>query len=353
MLKRVNRGNIKPKDATQASAFVNECLGIISKIKPSRVSTFIFFDDLIRHSVYGMRLSDFMLPAISHLESKNEDPVSFEIYSVDGMACDIRLPRPFWSWDDLDPQGYILGLDSEEVVAQYDAYTSTFRILLRARKLAIHWVINMSKLPYWERSFPLRSLINWWFRHSSIQPFHAAAVALENRAVLLTAKGGSGKSTTALHCLLDGMQYLGDDFVLVDCDTKFVHSMYNVVKLTPADLKQFPALNQELQNGVKEDQDKVQVFLNEDFEKQIVAKASIEAILVPRIVHGSLTHLSDITFEEVMAALTTSTLYLLKGSSSEAMKKITRLVNSLPAYYLNLGSDFNASPSVIRKLLKA
>ncbi|RLD21650.1 MAG: hypothetical protein DRI69_03505 [Bacteroidetes bacterium] len=351
MLKRVRKDSIEKKDASQASEFIDLCLNILSEIAPSRVSKFRIGSDEVRHTVYGRALSEFMLPAIAHLTSDAGREADFQIYSVDGSACGIQLPRPFWSWDDLDTQGYIQGINSSEVTAQYDAYTGTFRILHRARRQAIHWVLDMSRVPYWERSFPLRALINWWHRDTALQPLHAAAVGIDNKAVLLTAKGGSGKSTTALKCLLGGMQYLGDDFVLVDTQQQIVHSLYNVVKLTEEDFKHFPEFKSESMTGTKEDQDKVQVFLNEKFNDQIIASASLTYILVPRIVKSEKTYLSEISFEEVMEALTTSTLYLLRGASSDALKKITHLVKSLPAHYLNLGADFNASPLVIRKLL--
>ncbi len=351
MLKRVRKDSIERKDASQASDFIDECLNALDTITPSRVSKFKIANDVVEHVVYGRDLSDFMWPAIAHLISKDEKDADLTVYSIDGGAFGLNLPRPFWSWNELDAQGYIQGMNSSEVIAQYDAYTGTFRILHRGRRQAIHWVLDMSRVPYWERSFPLRAMINWWYRDTALQPMHAAAVAVDNKAVLLTAKGGSGKSTTALKCLLDGMQYLGDDFVLVDTQQQIVHSLYNVVKLTEEDFERFPELKHESMKGAAEDQDKVQVFLNVKFDEQIVASASLKYILVPRIVKSKTTYLSEISFEEVMEALTTSTLYLLRGASSDALRKITHLVRSLPAHYLNLGEDYNASPVVIRKLL--
>lgn len=351
ILKKVRKDSIVKKDASQASEFIDLCLNTLGKVAHARISKFRIGNNDVEHVVYGLDLSKFMLPAIAHLASHTERAADFQIYSVDGSACGIHLPKPFWSWEELDAQGYIKGIDSSEITAQYDAYTGTFRILHRARRQAIHWVLDMSRVPFWERSFPLRTIINWWYRDTALQPLHAAAVAMDNKAVLLTAKGGSGKSTTALKCLLGGIQYLGDDFVLVDTDKQIVHSLYNVVKLTKEDFKRFPEFKPETTTGAKEDQDKVQVFLNEKFKDQIISSASLKYILVPRIVKSEQSYLSEISFEEVMEALTTSTLYLLRGASSNALKKITHLVKSLPAHYLNLGADYHASPFVIRKLL--
>ena len=51
--------------------------------------------------------------------------------------------------------------------------------------------------------------------HFDRHPVHAAAVALNGSAVLLAAPSGTGKSTLAYHCHLDGFDLLGDDHVRV------------------------------------------------------------------------------------------------------------------------------------------
>jgi hypothetical protein len=54
--------------------------------------------------------------------------------------------------------------------------------------------------------------------HFDRHPVHAAAVALDGRAVLLAAPSGTGKSTLAYHCYLDGLDLLGDDHVRVQLE---------------------------------------------------------------------------------------------------------------------------------------
>ncbi|HEX7978879.1 MAG TPA: hypothetical protein VF461_09775 [Gemmatimonadaceae bacterium] len=56
--------------------------------------------------------------------------------------------------------------------------------------------------------------------HFDRHPVHAAAVALNGRAVLLAAPSGTGKSTLAYHCHLDGLDLLGDDHVRVQLEPR-------------------------------------------------------------------------------------------------------------------------------------
>ncbi|MBW8769773.1 MAG: hypothetical protein JF589_08465 [Gemmatimonadetes bacterium] len=56
--------------------------------------------------------------------------------------------------------------------------------------------------------------------HFDRHPVHAGAVALNGRAVLFAAPSGTGKSTLAYHCHLDGLDLLGDDHVRVQLDPR-------------------------------------------------------------------------------------------------------------------------------------
>lgn len=56
--------------------------------------------------------------------------------------------------------------------------------------------------------------------HFDRHPVHAAAMALNGRAALLAAPSGTGKSTLAYHCHLDGLDLLGDDHVRVQLEPR-------------------------------------------------------------------------------------------------------------------------------------
>ena len=308
----------------KAEAFCRSITAMAAMCEPALDLCYDLGGDKVRHTVYGERLAEFMRPAVAHLKTAFNDPPGLKVISIDGNAVPFKLPKPFWSWNTIDHQGYIVGFDTDRYTIHYDAMTLSFRMLDRKERLAIHWVREMSSVPYWERSFPLRTLLHWHFRDSPMQPMHAAAVGKDGKAVLLAAKGGSGKSTTALRCLLSGLDYLGDDFIIADCDNHKVFSMYNVVKLLPDDVTRFPEFEGYL-NPLAEDQEKSHIFLNEIYPEQMKRSAGIHGILVPRIAPGSRdTTVSAISREEVLAALTTSTFYLLRGSNNRAYAKIEK-----------------------------
>lgn len=69
-------------------------------------------------------------------------------------------------------------------------------------------------VPYWLVS----SLVSQWAGTVKLLPVHGGAVGVGGRGVLLIAQNGGGKSTLAASCLLSGMDYVADDYVLVSAE---------------------------------------------------------------------------------------------------------------------------------------
>ena len=91
-------------------------------------------------------------------------------------------------------------------------------------------------IPWWERAAPLRMSLAWHLDQNGSSFLHGAAVTRAEDAALIVGPGGSGKSTTALSCLLAGFGYLGDDYCASSADGERVHSVYGSAKLAPVGL---------------------------------------------------------------------------------------------------------------------
>jgi len=64
-------------------------------------------------------------------------------------------------------------------------------------------------------------------RVQGLAPLHAACVGCDGRGVLLLGPSGAGKSTVALHCLLQGFDFLSEDSVFVAPDTMLATGVAN------------------------------------------------------------------------------------------------------------------------------
>lgn len=64
-------------------------------------------------------------------------------------------------------------------------------------------------------------------RSQGLVPLHGACVGLGGRGALLMGASGSGKSTAALHCLLEGFDFVSEDSVFVTPDTLLATGVAN------------------------------------------------------------------------------------------------------------------------------
>jgi hypothetical protein len=95
-----------------------------------------------------------------------------------------------------------------------------FVIVAPAQRAALVVVAaNMLRFPYHVRYELLEfAVYTLAARAQGLVPLHAACVGIAGRGVILMGPSGSGKSTVALHCLLDGFEFLAEDSVFVDAD---------------------------------------------------------------------------------------------------------------------------------------
>ncbi len=79
----------------------------------------------------------------------------------------------------------------------------------------------------------LRQIV-WRAHERGLVPVHAAAVGGDGGFWLIPAAAGQGKSTLAAAAVAAGLQALSDDFLLLDPQTRILHSLYATIRLEPA-----------------------------------------------------------------------------------------------------------------------
>ena len=74
-------------------------------------------------------------------------------------------------------------------------------------------------------------------RTQGLVPLHAACIGHGGHGVLLLGDSSSGKSTVALHCLLNGLEFLAEDSVLVEPRTLRATGVANFLHLRSDSLR--------------------------------------------------------------------------------------------------------------------
>jgi hypothetical protein len=261
-------------------------------------------------------------------------------------------PRPPWDFRRVGVLGEIAGLEAGELSANYSGDHGLVCLYHRPTRRALFWLPDAERLPFWEIAAPFRILFHWWSRTFGGQICHAAAVGCDGRGVLLVGRGGSGKSTTAIACVDAGMEYVGDDYVLLTRDEEPVaHSLYNSAKIHA------PFLHQVLPHWatwVAEEigpERKSLVFMEQSLPRQIRDRLLIEGVVQPQVTSSRLARISRRPASHSLLAIAPSTMYQLPEARQQTLTFLADWTRSVPAYLLHLGTELSSAPNVLSRLL--
>ncbi|MGD0000491.1 MAG: serine kinase [Bryobacteraceae bacterium] len=298
----------------------------------------------------GAALEELLTPALAHIPAPAEAEPELTICLFDTRSTGVAPPPPPWGADAYGVRGEIAGFNTTRLRTVYQPGSDILLMLDHQRGEAFYWISDDRKVPYWERSFPLRTIFHWWFEKLPLQPVHAAAVGLSSGGVLITGASGSGKSTAALACLDSDLQFAGDDYVLVRHGPEpHVYSLYGTAKVEVENLARFPRLRAAVSNESRLDTEKALVFVSRFAPGKLIGGFPIRALLVSRITGRQDTVLRRATSAEGFRALAPTTLSHLPGAEREAFRKLSALVREVPVYTLEAGTDL---PQIPRRILE-
>jgi hypothetical protein len=266
------------------------------------------------------------------------------------------LDRILTDWShQCGPRGQINGLHGDRISAIFHPGPDVLSIVDLEGGQAFYLKRDKSPLPYWEIGSPFRYILHSWFGAQGLQFVHGGAVGIADGGVLLAAKGGSGKSTTAMLCANDDMQYAGDDYCLVDSGSVFLHSLYNTGKLKGTeDLIRVPAVAGTSRNADSFENGgsgKGIYFMTETWPDRVSSGFPLRAILIPKVSGLSESRLEPCSPADALFAVLPSTVAQLPGATQADCARIAELVQRLPAYHLHLGTDVRQIPPLVRKVL--
>lgn len=300
----------------------------------------------------GERLVPHFLPALSHLVREPEGVPDLTLHLWDSTSTGVDMGPPPCPRDYFTDRGDIWGMTSPRIKSAFHWIEFALNLLDLETSQGVYWVKAPDALPYWAKASPLRTLLHWWMVHNGAQLLHAAGVGTENGALLITGKGGVGKSTTALACLDAGLTYISDDYLVVSLDpTPTVHSLYCTAKLDPAQVDRFPSLKPYLTHEGLEDDEKAVIQLVPIFQNQIAPSLPILAVANPRFGDGEETSFAPADPPGLERAAAFTTMSQLPHSGPSTHQFIRRMISEIPGVTIELGSDVGKLPEKIRELL--
>jgi len=337
--------------ARQAAAACEDAVAATRLVE----SWFEIAGQTIRVRLAGDALSSYAFSAVSH--RRCEDPperADLTIRVFDTASTGVPIPRPVWPDSAYQRSSEIAGLGGGRFLAAFNIGTGVFDLLDTVEGEAVHWIADAARHPSYESVSPFRIALHWWLRERGLQFLHGAVIGDENGGLLLPSKGGAGKSTTALACLLNGMLYVGDNYVAAGLDPRpAAFNLYQTAALAVEDVhRHFPQLERLISGSTAAAHGpKAILHLGGRFSSRIAHHLPIRAIVIPKISGSPAPGFRRADTQQALTALVPSVMRQLTAVRHRDTRFMEELAHRVPAFELDLSPDVTLVPGQLRQLL--
>jgi hypothetical protein len=295
--------------------------------------------------IAGDAMARAILPALEHLtdpEPGKEDP-DLVVRVWDTAGSGTRLPDLPGVLGDAVGRSHYDG----ELCLSLRMFESVVSALHVGRGEAVHCMADGRRIAPYDLAHPLSEIFAWWLSRSGRYRVHAAAVGTEAGGVLLAGASGAGKSTSALTCLRAGMQFAGDDTVLVHSDPPIAISLYNSGRADRDLLRRYPTVFPRLEQPSGEEK-AVGFFGREAMTHAI----TLRAVVLPRVLPGGRCRIAVGNRARALRALAPWAVLHSPGAEGLALSSIGDLLARLPVYVLEIGDDLHQIPVLLSRLIE-
>lgn len=186
---------------------------------------------------------------------------------------------------------------------------------------------------------------------------HGAVVGYNNHGVLFCARGQRGKSTLTVLSMMEGFDYVSDDYLVLEKENENLYSypIYSIITLSP---RMYNELYDRLDgcrfvsNNARKDKYVVNI---EKFHPQFKNKYPINLCIFPEIVSDPEPSIRLCNSDEKGRAITQliqSTVFQMQDTNNhDVIIKLLNMVKNFEFYKLNLCNDINANTKYLQQFL--
>lgn len=278
------------------------------------------------------------------------------IYAWDTVSTGVGVPPFPWRPEDVLADGRVSGFDDERFRCLYRDDGGGFHAVSmfdRHDRVGYFWFADAARIHWYERAEPLRVGIHWALADHRRFLAHASAVGDARGAVVLTGRGGSGKTTATLSSVAAGLQFVGDNYVLLALDgdrEASAHGLYSTAKLWPQTVDRLDGVAPFITHFDVADDEKLIVDVARYRPRQIVAGLPVRAVIVPEVAGSGPTRIERCTPVDALLALAPATILQLPRTE-RSLTGMAELVRRVPTFRLSLGGEPMDAPAAIAGLL--
>ncbi|MDY6363376.1 MAG: hypothetical protein SPL73_00635 [Cyanobacteriota bacterium] len=187
---------------------------------------------------------------------------------------------------------------------------------------------------------------------------HGACVGLNDNGVLFCARGQRGKSTLVVLSMIDGFEYVSDDYLTLEKenDKLYAHPIYSIITLSPRMYNElFDKLKDSrfLFNNARKDK---YVLSIANFHDRFKKKYPIKFCMFPEIVSDKEPSITECGKDEkgraIVQIIQSTVCQMQDINNPKVIEKLFNMVKDFKFYKINLCNDINKNTQFLKEFLK-
>lgn len=185
---------------------------------------------------------------------------------------------------------------------------------------------------------------------------HGAVVGLKNKGVLFCARGQRGKSTLTVLSMMEGFDYVSDDYLILDNNNNSLQAspIYSIITLSP---RMYNELYDDLKgkfvsNNARKDKYVINIAA---YHNQFKTHYPIKLCIFPEIVSQAEPRIYECSGADkgrAIVQLIHSTVMQMRDlNDRDVIQKLLNFIKDLPFYKLELCPDIKKNTAFLRKFL--
>lgn len=186
---------------------------------------------------------------------------------------------------------------------------------------------------------------------------HGACIGLDNKGILLCARGQRGKSTLSVLAMMEGFEYVSDDYLTLEKEGNnlYAHPIYSIITLSP---RMYNELYDKLDgcrfvsNNAKKDKYVINIS---KFHGQFKKKYPVKLCMFPEIVSDPEPSVKECNKYEKGRAIThlihSTILQMNDFHDTNTVKKLIKMLEKYEFYKINLCNDIFKNVECLRDFM--
>ncbi|MBZ9795306.1 serine kinase [Mesorhizobium sp. ES1-4] len=306
--------------------------------------------ELTAHLGHGV-LADALSHAFVEAVHDQPEPSACRIFiahpGIDG------IPEPArWGDAHFTEHGFAKRLAEAGLRGHYFHDLDFWQVYDPQRRVGVQLMASADAFPPWEPGAPLRVFLHWEYAARGMRLTHAGTLGAGGKGILLAGSGGAGKSGTVAAGLLNGLDSVGDDYVLIDlAGGVTARPLFSTLKQDAHGFARLGLQQRLTAQGPLNWQGKHTFHIEGIAPRPVPMMLDIVALVVPHISGGGASSIMPMSRRDAMIALAPSGIAQMPGERESGFRFFSDLTRLLPCYRLSLGTQPREIASTIEDFL--